>query len=309
MTDKILLVQFDGTMPNLVLMELSAYYKEQGCEVGFNVGDPDKVFISCIFDWNKSIVRGVPKLFDCIVELGGSGVNIEKKLPDEIEHIMPDYSLYDIDYSMGFTSRGCPNNCPFCIVPAKEGGIREHSPIEEFLHPDHMKIILLDNNFLASPKWKEKLQYLIDEGLMVNFCQGNDIRLIDEEKAKMLSELNFYNHNFTYKHLHFAWDHMGIEGKVKRGIRILKDAGIKPYRLMFYMLCGFNTTFEQDMYRFQKLREWGVDPFVMIYNNEGNEILRHFARWVNKRVYKSCKWRDYDRLSIQQKKNGEYGPR
>lgn len=293
---KILLIQFDGKMPNLVLMKLSAWHKLKRDITGFKIANPDKVYISSIFDWNKPIVQGIPKLFDCVVELGGSGVNIKKKLPDEIEHIMPDYELYGIDYSMGFTSRGCPNNCPFCIVPVKEGAIREHSPIEEFLHPDHKKVILLDNNFLASPKWKEKIQYLIDRKLKVNFNQGNDIRLINEENAQLLSEVNFYNWKFSYKQLHFAWDFPQIEKKVEKGIHILNDAGIKSYRLMFYVLCGFNTSFEQDMYRFKKLREWGVDPFIIIYNNKNDPLLHHFARWVNKRVYKSCEWEEYDRL-------------
>jgi len=60
------------------------------------------------------------------------------------------------------------------------------------------------------------------------------------------------------------------------------------------MLVGFNTTFEEGLYRFNVLRELGADPFVMIYNNRKDKpLLRHFARWVNKRIYKSSGWEDY----------------
>ena len=303
---RILLIQVDGKMPNLALMKISAWHKNKGDIVGFNISTPDKVYISSIFSWNASKVRGISKLFDCIVEIGGTGIDISKKLPYEIEHIMPDYDLYDIDYSMGFTSRGCIRNCPFCIVPKKEGYIREHSPFEEFLHPDHKKVILLDNNFLVSPKWKEKLEFLRDSGLMVNFNQGLDIRLINEENAGLLADIKFFNWKWTFRQLHFAWDFIEIEKEVERGIQILKNAGIKPYQLMFYILCGYNTTFEEDMYRFKRLREWGVDPFVMIYNYQGKKKWKgdpripDFARWVNRRIYKSCSWEKYN----EQQKDG-----
>jgi len=293
-------IAVDGKMPNLALMKIAAWHKSKGDTVGFNISDPDKVYISTIFDWNGSQSYGIPKLFNCTVEIGGSGVDIQKDLPGDIEHIMPDYSLYDIDYSMGFTSRGCPNNCPFCIVPIKEGAITDHAYITEFLHPDHNKVILLDNNFLASPRWRGNLNYIIEHDIMVNFCQGNDIRRINEDNAKLLSETKFSNYKFNRKQMHFAWDIPEIEKSVERGINIFNDAGVKPYNLMFYVLCGFNTSFEQDMYRVMRLREWGCDPFVMVYNNRRDDKrLRDFARWVNrKEIFKSCTFDEYNSKEV-----------
>lgn len=292
----VLLIQYDGKMPNLALMKLSAWHKQQGDDVGFNIADPDKIYISTIFDWNKEQVIGIPKLYECAVEIGGVGVDIHKELPFEIEHIMPDYDLYGIDYSMGYTSRGCPNNCPFCVVPKKEGKIKDNAPIGEFLHPNHDKLILFDNNFLASPSCKNNLQNMIDKNIMVNFNQGLDIRLITLENANMLSNILFFDHKFKSRRLNFAWDLMSLkEETIKRKIDILGDNGIKPYQLMFYVLCGFSTTLKQDMYRVMKLKEWGCDPFVMIYNNrKDNKELRDFARWVNrKEIFKSCTFEEY----------------
>ena len=69
---------------------------------------------------------------------------------------------------------------------------------------------------------------------------------------------------------------------------------IKPKHIMVYVLVGFDTKFEDDMKRFEILNEFGVDPFIMIYNNRrDNKQLRDFSRWVNKRIYKVCKFEDY----------------
>lgn len=118
--------------------------------------------------------------------------------------------------------------------------------------------------------------------------QGCDVRLINEDIAKALSEVKHL------RSLHYAWNLMGFEKEVMEGIRTLSKY-IKPYKHMCFMLVGFNTSFEEDIYRFRKLRELKVDPFVMVYNeNEKGDIrLKHFARWVNSRIYKSCNFEEY----------------
>jgi hypothetical protein len=62
---------------------------------------------------------------------------------------------------------------------------------------------------------------------------------------------------------------------------------------MCFMLVGFNTTFEQDMYRFRKLTEAKIDPYVMRYNDLPDERLSHFERWVNSRIYKKASFEEY----------------
>ena len=304
----ILLVHIDGKMPNLALMKIAAWYKTRGYKIRLLRGSIaglwshvrfDKTFVSCIFEQNAPDAQKLVSQFPN-AQAGGYGFN-GAKLPDEVEHTMPDYSLYGVDYSMGFTSRGCIRNCEFCIVPEKEGPICDHAPVSEFLCPDHNKLILFDNNFLASPKWRENLQFIIDHGIKVNFSQGLDIRLVNDENAAMLSECKFSTWRFNTRRLYFAFDQPKDVAAVRRGIRTLKDAGIKPHNLMFYVLVGFDTNFGQDLSRFEILRELGVDPYIMPFNNRNDiPILRHFERWVNRRIYTSCAWEDYDQGNSQE---------
>ena len=205
---------------------------------------------------------------------------------EQVEHLMPDYSLYNLDYSLGFTTRGCIRNCGFCIVRKKEGKIKEHAEVEEFLNPKSNIIVLLDNNFLALPSHIKKLQKYIDRDWIMDFNQGLDIRLINEENAKLLARVKHR------KQIHFAWDLMNYEKEFKEGIKILFKAGIKSYRIMVFVLCGFNTNFEEDFYRFNELLSLGVDPFIMIYGDVDRKT-KEFSRWVNKRLYKFCELEDF----------------
>jgi len=307
---KILLIDVDklrGKLPNLALMKLSAWHKVRGDEV-FLLGKdlsprvrPDKVYISCIFERNRGKALGIAefwKSLGCDVHVGGYGVN-DVKLPYEVEHIRPDYDLYGIDYSLGFTSRGCHRRCRGCEVWRLEGDIRDHAPISEFHHPHHERLILLDNNFLASPKWKENLFYIMERRLKVNFHQGLDIRLVNDFNANLLAHTHFSTWKWKTKMLHFAFDDVRIEQHVRRGVETLKAHGIRPDELTFYMLVGYGVNpedytwryfKENDLYRFEVLRELGVSPFVMLYNDRRDiPLLRHFRRWGTKpRLYKKC---------------------
>ncbi len=273
---------------NLALMKLSAYHKQKGDETEFY--NPlfrqtyDKVYCSKIF--TRKIKNDGYINEDMIV--GGSGIDMKRKLPKEIEHIKPDYSLYNLNYSLGFSTRGCNRSCKFCIVRQKEGYIKEHAEVEEFLNPKSNVVVLLDNNFLALLSHIKKLQKYIDKGWRMDFNEGLDIRLINKENAKLLARVKHL------KQMCFAWDLIDYEKGVKEGLKILFKAGIKPYRIMVYVLCNYNTNFKEDMYRFEELVNLGVDPFMMIYEN-GNKKIRDFARWVNKRIYKVCDWENYDR--------------
>jgi len=273
---KVGLIQVDGKMPNLALMKLSRYHKNKGDDVR-------------IID--LSSLR-IDKWYGSKIFMGGSGYDIKSKLPESIECLVPDYEKFNVDYSIGFSSRGCIRNCKFCIVSEKEGKIRE----VDMDWIKHSKVILLDNNFLASPKWKEKLQHFIDNKIKVNFNQGLDIRLITEENAEVLAKVKYYDRNFIKRRIYFAWDDMKYEKAVRKGIKTLINAGIKPSHLMFYILVGYNSTHKEDMKRFEIIREYGADPYIQIYNNrKDDKWIRNFARWVNKRLYKVCEFKDYKR--------------
>lgn len=300
---KVLLIDADGVngFPNLALMKLSAWYNAQGDHVDLIKGIPttppleryDKALASCVFFQNRESVLSYLRLLDCPWELGGSGYDLETELPYEIEHSRPDYGLYPTPFSIGFTSRGCIRKCGFCIVQKKEGHIRDNAPISEFHNPDHDRLVLLDNNFLASPKRKENLAYIREQGLSVNFNQGLDARLITWKVAEELASIKLYAWRFKTKGFHIAFDSPISEKAVRRAISNCANAGIRSYRIMCYVLVGFDTTLEQDLDRVMILKEIGAIPFVMVYNKTDNPVLWDLARWVNRKYYQFIDWKDY----------------
>ena len=162
---RILLIDVDSKIPNLALMKILAWHKAKGDIVVLvhgsqvELGDkPDKVYASIIFKKNKHVLDYLLSSFPGIpIDIGGSGYNLKKELPPEIENMAPDYSLYpEFDYSIGFSSRGCIRNtktCPFCILPIKEGRFMRAQHPREWYNPAFSKITFLDNNILADKEW------------------------------------------------------------------------------------------------------------------------------------------------------------
>ena len=247
--------------------------------------NPDKIYVSSPF--KRSFSNLSASISKAYTIHGGYGINA-KMLPPEIEFTMPDYKLYNLDYSMGFTSRGCTNKCPFCVVPKFEGTIRNHQSVSEFLHPDHNKVILLDNTFTDSPRFKENSKYLINKGIKVNINQGINIRTLTENKTGILNDLKLKSKSFKYTVLYFAWDHIKDETQVRKGIQRLLDSGFKHHYLTCYVLVNFNSTFEEDLYRCNVLwKEYKILPFIMSY--KGKHPLQ---RWANRRYIKYTSWED-----------------
>jgi len=272
----IALINVDSKIPNLALMKLSSFHKKRG----------DKVFLIDIshIDFDR--------IYASNVFVGGSGYNLEAKLPNEIEHIMPDYDLFKKDFSIGFTSRGCIRNCKFCIVRQKEGSIKEHSPLKEFVDNRFNRVIIMDSNFLASPNYKNKLIEIKNKKWKVCFNQGLDLRLINDENVKLISQVKYYDLKFRKRRLYFAWDNVKDEKEILDGLNILLKY-IPKHHIMVYVLVGFDTNLNQDLHRLNKLIDLGVKPFVMIYNNKQDKILRHLSRWINKRYYELVTWDQY----------------
>lgn len=272
---KVLLMDLDVTnrrkpSPNLALMKLSSYHKTKGDEVylNFPLQQPDITYASCVFTWNAKKRAQVPD--GAIV--GGSGIDLKAKLPSEVEHIMPDYSLYPgIDYSMGFTSRGCIRKCPWCIVPEKEGNIKPWARIYEFWDRRHRKIVLLDNNLLAAPNWRRTMEDLIAEGIEVDFNQGLDIRLVNEDTVDYLKRAKT-------KQMRFAFDNIAYESAVRKGIELLLANGLGSRKLRFYFLYGF----EDDMCveRVKILASYNVEVYPMGYKGpNGKESRRRILKF------------------------------
>ncbi len=268
---KVLLIDIDSKIPNLALMKLSAWHKNQGDQIYLDwyFGRYDKVYVSCIFKENR---HQVDELVFRDIIAGGSGMESWPiVLPNKIEHIKPDYRLYNSSYSMGFATRGCLRKCPFCIVPQKEGRLREHSDIYEWWDKSHNFLMFMDNNILGLRKYFFHIcRQVLKENLKVDFNQGLDIRLIDDEIAKVLHSLKHIEYRFSF-------DRLGDEMAVRRGIQILRKQGIN--RSQFYVIVGFDTSIKEDFYRLNILKGLGQRAYVMRYRKEKKYI--QMAKWAN----------------------------
>lgn len=283
---KIRIIDLDSKIPNLALMQISSYHKKNGDEVGFDIKEPDIVYISCVFNKNAEQAYGIKTLFpDSKIYIGGSGVDLNTQLPDYMQKTKPDYSLYPNNKkSIGFTTRGCIRKCGFCVVPKKEGKLHRWQHISEFHNPEFKSVMCLDNNIGADIEWFfENTQFIIENNLKWNPIQGMDIRILTSDIAERLKETKIDGV------LHFAFDNMCDEEKVKTGIDLLKDAGVDiRHKVEFYVLVGYNTTIEQDKYRCRLLKKAGTNAFVMQYGSRTRET-KQLAWWANRKwAYWSC---------------------
>lgn len=289
-------------------MKLSTHYKNNGDNVGFIVQDPDIVYASVVFEQNKHKVDGLPFYYpNAEIHIGGSGYDLSSKLPDEIEYLKPDYSLYsNIDFSIGYTSRGCIRNsttCPFCIVPKKEGKFKIVQHPEEWYDPVYDKIVFLDNNILADKKWFFKIvNWCIDRNLAVWFTQGLDIRRMDEEVARTILKMK------VYRGIFFAWDHIEDEAIIKEKIQLLKNVGFKKSKLrnevQFYAYVDSDVEYESGVYRCRELKKLGCNPFVMFnIKNKPTPRIQALRRWANKKqLFWSIDIDEYARNMTERKK-------
>jgi hypothetical protein len=292
------LIDVDSKIPNLALMKLSAWHKAQGDEVKLYdplFDRPDRVYASKVFSFTFDFAYW-PE--DVEIIKGGTGYDLSTTLPDEVEAMYPDYGLFECDYAMGFVTRGCIRRCQFCLVPNKEGSIRQVAEISDFWR-GQKRLMLLDNNLTAmSDVFMGTCRFLSEHRIETDFSQGLDIRLIDDEKAQALSSVRLW------KRIHFAWDNLRDEAAVRKGIETLTRY-LHPDKLMFYVLVGYNTTFDEDMHRVQTLIGYGANPFVMVYRAQDGSVpsdrrLKHLARWANRpHLRKAVSWDKYLRSGVK----------
>lgn len=292
--------------PNLALMKISAYHKQNGDDVErvLPVCRYDRIYASKVFGDEYTTVKNLCLQSDD-VRLGGTGFAImvengkeiyrkekDGDLPYEIEHIYPDYSLYPEltkDTAYGFLTRGCPNNCGFCIVSKKEGlQSRKVANLSEFWRGQKY-IKLLDANILACRDRIELLQQLADSGAKVDIMQGLDARFITDEIAVLIN-------NIRADCFHFAFDFMKNETAIIKGLQTFKKVCKKHIsRLTVYMLTNYDTTIDEDLYRVKVIESCGYTPDVRIYRKpSAPQILKDLQRWCNNRyIHGSCEFMDY----------------
>jgi len=286
---KVCLMDVDSKIPNLALMRASTWHKERGDDVKLGY-DPlfdnsDLCYASKIFDFTPE-----PEYMpDCETLKGGPGYSIDAKMPfKDYDRIMPDYSIYGCDYAIGRFTRGCPNRCPWCVVPRMDGNdVRHVADLDDFWSGQQV-VRLLDDNIMAdADEFCRDCEQLARVEVRV-IWEALDIRLVTDVTSRALASVKHE------KSLHFAWDGHSQDEAVPRGIECLARNGIRPYRLMFYVLVGFNTTPEYDMHRISELHRMGANPFVMPYD-KSDPYQRHLARWCNNKIiFKSTDFAHYE---------------
>lgn len=298
---KIGLIDVDShNFPNLCLMKISAYHKAAGDDVEWYNGfsEYDRVYMSKVF--TELYTPDVPDPINAKqVIRGGTGYGLDNVLPDEIESCFPDYSLYPMltkDTAFGFLTRGCPNNCPFCIVSAKEGRVSHKVADLRQWWSGQKNIVLCDPNLLACRDHMSLLKQLADSHAWVNINQGLDARLLTVQNIEAIKAIKL-------KEIYFAWDLMKNSKRIISGLNLWKRYGKKNKHGKWgtvYVLVNFNTTMAENLYRIYSLDRMGFDPYVMVYDrpNAPYEILV-LQRWCNNKIiFNSCKrFEDYGRTN------------
>jgi len=273
----------DAPRHNLALMKISKWHKNNGDDVMLNapVFPSDYKYASVLFERNINNFiadkQGGPAIENSIIE-------------QDFEDMKPDYDLFHLDYSLGYTFRPCFNSCEFCKVPKFNNPDIGHHSIFDFHDTKFKKICLLNNNTFQDSQWKETFQEIWDAGLSVIDENGYDLRLLDDEKAAALKKTKF-----TGK-LHFAWDRMQDESLILEGLKTLRKHKISGSGV--YVLIGYNTTIEEDIYRCQKITENKQDVYIMPFKRtKQNMMFKRFMSTFMWRKYKTIKeaWKEYKR--------------
>ncbi len=336
-----LLVDVDSKITNLALSRVSTFEKVRGHDVSLyrhrrkrtgpnplrrtlpvDLEQCDRAYVSCIFTWNRAVGEGIVRALEsrgAVVLRGGTGFDWGKPaserayLPPEIEHAPPDYDLYGNDYALEFCLRGCNRSCTFCDVPKSEGKITlaGFRPPWTWVPEGFRKAMLLDNDMAFYPDslLAEILEWFPSAGVRYSMTQGWDLRLTTEARAKLLYDTHPWDNEFQERTIYCAWDYLGIEPHVRKGIGLLLDAGFKGQNIVCYMIVGHDSKTRgptpigesreraSALHRFHVLRdELGVFPYVMPFNNRHDDPwITAFARYVNRRrVWRSgVEWEDY----------------
>lgn len=285
------------TYPNLALMRISAWHKKQGDTVEWFMPlvKYDRVYASKVFTFTPDD----PYLPDDAIR-GGTGYDVTSRLPPEIDTMPPDYTIYpQLEEAYGFLTRGCPNRCPWCVVPRKEGAIRPVADIEQICNTNtgfRHKAVLMDNNFLAAPTdfCREQIDKMRRLKIRVDFNQATDARLYDEQTAQMMASVPWL------QFVRVSCDTDAMLPHCIRAIQLLRSFGYK--RDFFVYLLAKNDGIESALHRIYGLMaaDRRAVPFVMPYRSlTDNSImpsndLRRLARWCNRAwIRKSCRFEDY----------------
>lgn len=238
---------------------------------------------------------------------------------EPIEDLTPDYSILDqIEYRypvrdayFAYASRGCIRSCSFCGVPKLEGPQRDARPLSwvvkdiDRLYGKKRDLILMDNNVVASPRFRDIIAEIRDLGFTpgaklqrahervpaqrrVDFNQGVDARILAKDKT-YLKELA----SICLRPLRIAFDHLGLRKPYEQSVRYARDAGLSE--LSNYMLYNFHDS-PADLFERMRLN-------VALNEELGIRIwsfpMRYQPTNLPERSHVGPRWTRYELRSLQ----------
>ena len=291
------LIAVDSDYPNLALMKISAWHKSKGDSVEwYNPFERyDIVYMSKIFSFTPDYGQWITNSNH--IRKGGTGYDLYSTLPEEMEFVVPDYSLYpsiDKKTAYGFLTRGCPNKCKWCVVPRKEGPVRPYMDVDDVAVDGRTNLILMDNNILACEYGLQQIQKIIDNGYRVDFNQALDARLVTDDIAKLLAKVRWIDV------IRFGCDTPKQIKECENAMMMIDSYRKTPASYLMYTMIG--NDFDEALSR---LRYWRTFKRVRIsaqpFRDVDNPIQvipqwqKDMARWSMRReLYTSCDFKDFE---------------
>ena len=284
--------------PNLALAKIARYWRNRGGQISWAspMEHYDIVYMSKVFNFSPddTYIYDADKIIK-----GGTGYDPLSQLPDEIDRLQPDYSIYPNipkDTAYGFLTRGCPNKCRWCVVPKKEGAIRPYMDVDEIAIEGRRKLVLMDNNILAAGDYCiQQLQKIIERGYRVDFNQALDARLVTDEIAQLLAKVKWLDNN----RIRFGCDTHGQIAECERAMNMINRYGFTGQYFLYTMLTSdFRECYERITYWWHRTQETRashqgryVYPHAQPYRdpNTPRHIIpqwqKDMAGWVNKKAH------------------------
>ena len=291
------LIAVDSDYPNLALMKISAWHKSQGDLVEwYNPFDQyDIVYMSKIFSFTPDYGQWITNAKH--IRKGGTGYDLHSVLPEEMEFVVPDYSLYpsiDNKTAYGFLTRGCPNKCKWCVVPRKEGNIRPYMDVNDVAVDGRTNLVLMDNNVLACDYGLEQIQKIIDRGYRVDFNQALDARLVTDDIAKLLAKVRWIDV------IRFGCDTPRQIEECEEAMNMIDSYRKNQAQYLMYTMIG--NDFDEALNR---LSHWKTFKRVRIVAQPFRDVdnphqivpqwQKDMARWAMRReIYTTCEFKDYE---------------
>jgi hypothetical protein len=290
------LLAVDSSYPNLALMKISSYHKANGDVVDwYNPFDHfDKIYMAKVFSFTEDYRQYIINADH--IEKGGTGYDIKKILPQDIDQVQPDYSVYptiDKKTAYGFLTRGCPNRCKWCVVPQKEGKLSPYMDVEEIAIDGRKNLILMDNNILASEYGLQQIEKIVRLGVRIDFNQGLDARLVTDDIARLLAKVKWM------KRIRFGCDTPGQIAECERATALIDKYGYKGEYLFYCILLD---DFKESFNRVNHWKKKGGRflPHCQPYRNLDNprqvipQWQKDLAFWADKKwVFRSCEFKDF----------------